>query len=76
MFYTLNEFLEDTEDARHDDNIKSKVIDELQFLRFELAKHFLVSSDDLSFVSNSYLVASIFNGDDNNQDEFIAIKND
>ena len=82
MFYTLNEFLEDTEDVRHDDSIKSKVIDELQFLRFELAKHFPnISRDDLSFVRNPYLVArtdliNIFNGDDNNQDEFIAIKYD
>ena len=37
--------------------------------------------NDLSFVRNPYLVAhtdliNIFNGDDNNQDEFIAIKYD
>ena len=63
MFYTLNEFLEDTEDVRHDDSIKSKVIDKLQFLRFELAKHFPnISRDDLSFVRNPYLVQGCGSG--------------
>ena len=39
MFYILNEFLDNTEDVRHDDNIKSKIIDELQLLHCELAKY-------------------------------------
>ena len=72
MFYTLNEYLEDTEDVRYDDNIKSKIIDQLQFVCSELAKYFHnISRDHLAFVRNPYLVArtdfiSIFNGDDNN----------
>ena len=82
MFYNLNVFFEDTEGVRHDDNIKSKIVDELQFLRCELAKHFPnISRDDLSFVSNPYLVArthhiTVFNENGNNQDEFMAIEND
>ena len=60
----------------------TKLIDKLQLLCCEMAKHFPnISKDDLAFVRNPYLVArtdliSIFNEDDNNQDEFIAIKND
>ena len=82
MFCTLNEFIEDTEDVRHDGNIKSKIINELRYLRCELAKHFHnIARDVLAFVRNPYLVAptdliSIFNGDDNDQNEFIATKND
>ena len=58
----------------------TKIIDELQFPRCELAKHFHnISRDDLAFVRNPYLVAgtdliNIFNGDDDNQYEFIAPK--
>ena len=53
------------------------ISDEYQFLCCELAKHFHnISRDDLVFFRNPYLVASIFNGDDNDQNEFIATKND
>ena len=60
----------------------TKISNELQFLRCELVNYFPnISRDDLSFVRNPYLVAgtnfiNIFNKDDNNQDEFIAIKSD
>ena len=59
-----------------------EISDKLQFPRCELAKHFPnISIDNLAFVRNPYLVAgtdlvSILNGVDNNQDEFITLKND
>ena len=60
MFYTLSEFLENTEHVLHDDNIKSKTINELQFIRCELAKQFPnISRDDLAFVRHTYLVVVV-----------------
>ena len=40
IFHTLNKFLEDTEDVRHDGNVKSKIINSLQSLRYEFVQHF------------------------------------
>ena len=61
---------------RLDDNVKSRIIDNLQSLRCEFAKYFAdITRDDLAIVRNSYLV-SIFNGDDNIQKEFIFLKKD
>ena len=37
---TLNEFLEDNEDMRLNDDVKSKIINNLQYLRCEFAKYF------------------------------------
>ena len=54
----------------------------INFFHCELAKHFPnISRHDLSFVRNPYLVSrtdliSNFSIDDENQDEFIATKND
>ena len=56
MFPTLNQFLDNTEDVRLDDNLKTKVINNFQSACCEFAKYF---SDDLAFVANPYLVADI-----------------
>ena len=80
MFPTLNELLEDTEDVWLDDNVKSQIINNLQSLRSEFAKYFpVIARHDLAFVRNPYLVADVvnmFDGDDNTQEEFIALRND
>jgi len=58
MFPTLNELLEDTEDVRLNDNIKSKIINNLYSLRGEFANYFPdIARDDSAFVRNPYLVA-------------------
>ena len=81
MFPTLNEFIEDAEDMRIDDDVKSQIINNLLSLRSKFAKYFPdTTSDDLVFVRNPYLVSdsdvvNIFSGNDATQEEFIAPKN-
>ena len=81
MFPTLNEFIEDAEDMRIDDDIKSQIINNLLSLRSEFAKYFPdTTRDDLVFVRNPYLVSdsdvvNMFSGNDATQEEFIAPKN-
>ena len=76
MFPTLNEFIEDAEDMRLDDDVKSQMINNLLSLRSEFAKYFPdTTRDDLVFVRNSYLV-NMFSRNDATQEEFIALKND
>ena len=82
MFPTLNELIEDTEVMRLDDDVKLKIINNLQCLRSEFTKYFPETTrDDLVFVRNPYLVpnwevVNMFNGDVSTQEEFIALKND
>ena len=81
MFPTLNEFIEDAEDMRLDDDVKSQIINNLLYLRSEFAKYFPdTTRDDLVFVRNPYLVSdsdvvNMFSGNDATQEEFIALKN-
>ena len=80
MFPTLNEFIEDAEDVRLDDDVKSQIINNLLSLRSEFAKYFPdTTRDDLVFVGNPYLVSdsdvvNMFSGNDATQEEFIALK--
>ena len=79
-FPTLNESLEDTENIRLDDNVKSKIISNLQSLPYEFVKYFPdITRDNFAFVRNPYLVADmdlvgVINEDVDNQEEFIALK--
>ena len=78
MFPTLNEFIEDAEDMRLDDDVKSQIINNLLSLRSEFAKYFPdTTRDDLVFVRNPYLVSdtdvvNMFSGNDATQEEFIT----
>ena len=82
MFPTLNEFIEDAEDMRLDDDVKSQIVNNLLSLLSEFAKYFPnTTRDDLVFVRNPYLVSdsdvvNMFSGNDATQEEFIALKND
>ena len=78
IFHPLNEFFLMTRRTCSMMTM-TMIIDKLQLLRCELAKHFPdISRDDLACVRNTYLVAStdlvsIFNGVVDNPDKFIAL---
>ena len=79
MFPTLNEFIEDADDMRLDDDVKSQIINNLPSLRSKFPKYFPDTRDDLVFVRNPYLVSdsdvvNMFSGNDATQEEFIALK--
>ena len=50
MFFTLYEFLKDTQDMYLDDNIKLQILIQLQYLHKEFLKYFPdVDRDDLTY---------------------------
>ena len=81
LFPALNEFLKDTANVPLDDNVKSKIIYNLQSFCCEFAKHFSdITKDDLAFIKNLCLVTetdlvSMFNKDNNTETKLIALKN-
>ena len=80
MFPTLNEFIEDAEDMRLDDDVKSQIVNNLLSLLSEFARYFPdTTRDDLVFVRNPCLVSdsdvvNMFSGNDATQEKFIALK--